>query len=45
MQITISPSVLNLPFLLGQDLAGSKTWLELIQKFFSPMKLQGDITV
>lgn len=43
MQITISPLVLNLPFLLGQDLAQSKMWLELIQMFlfcFSPMKLE-----
>lgn len=33
--MAISPSVLNLPFLLGQDPAGSKIWSEPIQKDFS----------
>lgn len=35
MQIAISLSTLNLPFLLGQNLAGFKIWLELIQVDFS----------
>ena len=35
MQIAISPSTLNLPFILGQDLAAFKIWLELIPVNFS----------